>query len=293
MMASRRGSSRRSAVSATGSATASEPRARPPSASLGRGRQRADSAPVRRVIDQRFEAPSPGLFALRADDPVGGRRSISGRLRLEEFPRLRVGTELTLERTSELRLPPLLVGIDRRSVVPSGLERLAAGWVHAPLGDQLFRPLDVPRAPRASTRSGSEPVRVAHVIDAAPDAVDPPEREGLVDGLGPGDARYARALLVEPDEELLGRRMVLLQPCAELRRCGEEPGSHRVIASHRSSRTGAAVPSRRCPRPLHPSDPSSGVGSTWSRSSCPSRPAWCWCSLPRAPLPERPPPSTR
>src|SRR6266508_3490886 len=293
MIGGRRGSSRRSGVSVTGSATAPEPRARLRSASLGRGRQRPDSAPVRRVVDQRCEPPSPCLFPLRADDPVGGRRSISGRLRHEEGPPLRVGTELTLELTSELRLLPLLVGIDRRAVLRSVLERLTAGWVHAPLGDQFFRSLDVPRAPPAPRRSGGEPVRIAHVIDAAPDAVDPPEREGLVDGLGPGDARYARTLLVESDEELLGRRMVALQRCAELRRCGEEPRSHRAHSTTSAEPLRAAIPSRRCPKPLHPSGPSSVGGSTWSRSSSRSPPAWCWCSWQKMPPPARPPPSTR
>src|SRR5512132_2561412 len=111
---------------------------------------------MRRVVDQRCAPPSPCLFLLRADAPLGRRRSISGRLRHEEGPRLRVGTELTLELPSEPRLPPLLVGIDRRAVLRSGLECLAAGWVHTPLGDQFFRPLDVPRAPPAASGSGGE-----------------------------------------------------------------------------------------------------------------------------------------
>src|SRR4030095_10081002 len=97
-----------------------------------------------------------------------------------EFPRLRVGTELALELTTELRFGPLLVGIDRRSVHRSSLERLSARRAHATPLDQVLGTLDVHGAPRAARRSGSEPDRVAHVIEAPPNAVDPPPRQRLV-----------------------------------------------------------------------------------------------------------------
>src|SRR5512132_2886631 len=83
----------------------------------------------------------------------------------------------------------------------------------------MFAALHVLRAVRGVNRI------VAHVIEAPPNAVDPPKRQRLVHGLRPGDAGLPRALLVEPHQELLRRCMVRLQPGAQRRWRGEEYGS--------------------------------------------------------------------
>jgi hypothetical protein len=72
----------------------------------------------------------------------------------------------------------------------------------------------------------AEADRVARLVETLPDAVDPPEAEGFVERLRVGDPGLARALLGEPDQELPGVGVVILEPPAELRGGSEEPGPH-------------------------------------------------------------------
>src|SRR5262249_34479201 len=83
---------------------------------------------------------------------------------------------------------------------------------------------DVDRAPETPWLSRSEPNRVRLVSEAASNAVDPTKRECFVHGLGPGDARLARPLLVEADEELRLRGVVSLEPGAKQGGSSEEFG---------------------------------------------------------------------
>src|SRR4029453_5978345 len=83
-----------------------------------------------------------------------------------------------------------------------------------------------------------EPVHVAVVVDALPDAVDPSEAQRLVHRLGPGDARPARTPLVQPPPQVGRRGVMLVEPGAEGLAVGEEDGLHpraRTYASISSS----------------------------------------------------------
>src|SRR5215216_4351614 len=91
---------------------------------------------------------------------------------------------------------------------------------------QLANALDIDCAPNAARAAWGEPVRVAVVVDAPPDAIDPPEAERLVERLLIGDRRFARVFLVEPDQQL-GRLVVMrCVPLAELVGGGEIDGVH-------------------------------------------------------------------
>src|SRR5689334_18182662 len=102
------------------------------------------------------------------------------------------------------------------------LEGFAARRAHLPALDQLVSLGDVDLAPVAARLAGREADRVAVLVVAAADAVDPAEAQGHVDRLRPGHARLAAAALLEADRELRGRLVVALQPGGELARRGEE-----------------------------------------------------------------------
>src|SRR5207245_4016201 len=91
---------------------------------------------------------------------------------------------------------------------------------------QLLCALDVDRAPDAASAPRREADRVAPVVDAAADPVDPPEAERFVDRLRPGDARAARVALVETNQQLAGAAMIAREPRAKVGRGGEEAGFH-------------------------------------------------------------------
>jgi hypothetical protein len=69
-------------------------------------------------------------------------------------------------------------------------------------------------------------VRVALLVDAFVDAVDPAEAQRFVYRLLVTDARLPRGLLVEADEQFALARVVRREPTAELRRGLELHGLH-------------------------------------------------------------------
>ena len=104
------------------------------------------------------------------------------------------------------------------------LIRAVAGVRDLPFAVQLLEPGDVDAAPGAAGPSRGEPDRVALVIDASPDAVDPTDAERLVDRLGPRQAGPLGAALPVADEQLgLGRRM-LGEPGPQFAGVGEKAG---------------------------------------------------------------------
>ena len=182
-------------------------------------------APALRMFDEGREPFEPRLLLLRADDPPVGRLLIGGRLRLEKLPGRLVAFERAGVRLHE-RVTALLVGVDARSVFLPPLEGLEASRPHPSLFGERLDALDVDRAPDASRPARREPYRVTDVVHAPPDAVDPADRERFVHGLGPGDARLARVLLVEAHQQLPGRRVVLVEPFPQVCRRTEERRFH-------------------------------------------------------------------
>src|SRR5262249_53982267 len=97
-----------------------------------------------------------------------------------------------------------------------------AGGAHEAEVGQLGDLVDVDLAPDAGRFARGEADGVGLVVEALADAVDPAEAQGLVDGLRPGHAGAAAVSLVEADEELFLRLVVLLEPGAEEILGGEE-----------------------------------------------------------------------
>src|SRR5262249_47224150 len=95
----------------------------------------------------------------------------------------------------------LLVGVDARPVLPSGLIGLEAGRPHQPSFDERLGTFDVNVAPDADRFAWREADSVAATVDALPNAVDPAEAKGRIDRLGPGNAWLARADLVVSDPQ--------------------------------------------------------------------------------------------
>src|SRR5205085_7832920 len=157
-------------------------------------------------------------------------------LRVEEIPRLLVRAELLLI-VSRQRARLVFVRVDCRLLVAAVLEGAQAGGLHPAELRQLRDAGDVDRAPGAALFSRGEADAVADVIDAAPYAVDPAEGERLVDRFRPGDRRLAGVFLVEADQELGGRGVVLRQPFAEIGGRFEKVRLHR----HRIALTREAV----------------------------------------------------
>src|SRR5262245_54412680 len=102
--------------------------------------------------------------------------------------------------------------------------------MHPSLALEDRHALRVDDAPDAAAATRSEANRVARFVDAAANAVDPPEAQGFVDRFGPGDARLARAALVEADEQLGCRLVVRFEPRAKIRRRFEECRFHPTLA---------------------------------------------------------------
>src|SRR5262249_6294786 len=189
---------------------------------LLRPRQRADRAPPRGLLDERREAPIARLLALRGDHPPRRRLPVPRRLLAEELPRAGVGTEPPLVLLAERRRVPVLVGVDPGARLGPGLERREAGGAHQAARAELADAPHVHGAPVAPALPRGEADRVALVVYAPADPVDPAEAKSLVHRLGPREALSARVLLVEADQELGVRGVMLLEPRAEVRRAPEE-----------------------------------------------------------------------
>src|SRR5881628_1207327 len=100
---------------------------------------------------------------LRGDDPPHGRLLVRWRLRLKELPGLPVRAEFPQLHLVKLRGFALFVRVDSRSIFRTGLERLEAGRLHAPL--------------------------CAEFIDAFPLSIDPSKAQRFVDRFRPRDTR--------------------------------------------------------------------------------------------------------
>ena len=113
-----------------------------------------------------------------------------------------------------------------RLVLPAGLIGFEAGRLHVSLFDGRLSTFDVDAAPDTAGSAWRETNRVAGSVDALANTVDPAVAEGLVNGLGPGEAWFARAFLVVPDQQCIGSGMMLVEPLAESGRGWKEGGFH-------------------------------------------------------------------
>src|SRR5690606_13263051 len=109
----------------------------------------------------------------------------------------------------------------------------------SPAADELFGASSVDRAPAAPLAARGEADHVALLVQGAPNPIDPPETEGLVDRFRPGDAGSPRALLIEADPQLSRGVVVLSQPPSKIIR-GRKEGRVHGRALRETTRGGCA-----------------------------------------------------
>jgi len=132
------------------------------------------------------------FFSSCADDPISAHPLVPGSLRAEEFPSGFAGAKLFGLFTSELRALPLFVRVDRRLLCAARGESLETFWTHQTHFLELLGALDVNGAPGAGGPAWSKANRIASLVEALSNAVDPAEAEGRVHRFGPGDAGLFR-----------------------------------------------------------------------------------------------------
>ena len=194
----------------------------------------------RRDLDQRRKTLRLRLVLLRAHDMEDHEPLVRRRLGGEEGPRLSVRPEQLLLRRRQRRRLALLVGVDARLVVRATLECDAPRGRHQPLPEQDRHARNVDAAPDAPRAARREADGVARFVQAAADTIDPAVTKSLVHRLGPGHARLAGILLVETDQQFIGRPMVLREPRAEQGRRREEL---RLYRNHASGMSASRLPS--------------------------------------------------
>ena len=90
---------------------------------------------------------------------------------------------------------PITIAITRlESISKQGFE---ARRMHQPHFLELLSPLDINGAPYASRLAGRQPNRVAEVVDAFSNPIDPAKTKRLVHHLRPGDTRPAGGSFVK------------------------------------------------------------------------------------------------
>src|SRR6202022_705407 len=194
--------------------------------SAGRATEGPDDATAGRVADQGRQSSLPSLLSLGTDHPPDCGPLIAGRLGLEERPPFLIRSKGPLRRRIEVCSLLLFIAVDGRAFIGPSFEGFEPRGMHPPEPDQFLHARNVDRAPRAALRARAYPVRITDVVDAFADSVDPAEAQFLVDEVLPGDARFSRAPLVEPNEQLSRCRGVLLKPRAQLIGGGKEGRLH-------------------------------------------------------------------
>src|SRR6266481_8694843 len=150
-----------------------------------------------RMLDKQGKPLEPCFFPFCADDPIRCHSLVPGSLRTEEFPSGFVGAKLLGLFTSELRMFPLLVGVNCGLFCVASGESLQASGVHQALHCEFLNKFDIDGTPGAGGLAGSEANAVAGFVEALANAVDPAEAECNLYGFGPGDAGLSGAFFVE------------------------------------------------------------------------------------------------
>src|SRR5262249_40109270 len=138
--------------------------------------------PFRRELGQPPYAFEPRLLSLRAHDVPARGAPVRARLGVEEVPRRGLRSELRRVRLVE-GLGALFVRVNTDAVLAARLVRAETGGAHPALPHQRLDAPHVDRAPDAPRLPRREADRVALVVDALPQPVDPAEAERLVDRL--------------------------------------------------------------------------------------------------------------
>src|SRR5262249_62013266 len=116
------------------------------------------------------------------------------------------------------------------------LVRLASRGRDASFRQQRLQARQIDRAPDAGRRARGEPLHEALLVEALPDAVNPPAAERFVERLLVSEAALAGRLLVEADPQLARRAAVRLEPRTKVSRRREISNLHRPRKSNRRDR---------------------------------------------------------
>src|SRR5262249_19995695 len=163
--------------------------------------------------------------------------SVGGRLRLKETPGGLILLQQPIVRFFQVHAS-LLVGVDARFVLFSGLIGFEAGWLHLSLFDERLSTFDIDAAPDTAGFAWREANGVAEIVDTLPNTIYPAVAECFVNRLGPSNAWLARAFLVVADPQCISLGMMPLQPLAESRRRLKESWFHAHLETQASRSLG-------------------------------------------------------
>src|SRR6185436_19966560 len=201
---------------------------------------RSTFLPAGRHGNDPVEARLAGFRLACRGNPVERLVPVGGRQALEKLP----GSGLCPEQPQlggvQFCAGALLVGVDRGTIRRAPLEGREPRGLHTPQPPEHRDAPDIDRAPDTSRPARREADGVTLLAEAAAHAVYPPETQRLVHRLRPVDAGFARALLAEPDQQLLRARVITGQPGAEILRAREVSRLHAGQVSLNEKRSPAS-----------------------------------------------------
>src|SRR5262245_59272466 len=188
------------------------------------------------MVDENSHTTLARLRPFRAHHPERDDAAVPRRLRLEECSRLRFRLQ-RLQLVGAERRVLALVRVDAAALRIATLERGETFRTHPARRLEVFDAFHVHLAPDALRCSWRKANRVAVLRQIATDAIDPTDRERLVECLRIRDARLPTTFLVETDQQFGLGGVMLRQPLSELVGRAEEfwlRGGHTSSASRMS-----------------------------------------------------------
>src|SRR5262245_26742705 len=185
------------------------------------------------MVNENSHTALARLRPLRAHHPERGDATVAWRLRLEERSRFRFGLQGLQLVGTECRVLAL-VRVDAAALRIATLVHGESLGTHPARRLERFDAVHVHLAPDALRRSWRKTNGVAVLRQIATHAVNPTNRQRLVERFRIRDAGLSRSFLEEPDQQLGLRGMILRQPLSELGGGAEEfwlGGGHVCSAS--------------------------------------------------------------
>src|SRR6478672_13031829 len=132
---------------------------------------------------------------------------------LDVLPRVQ-----TLARSPARRVPAHRLR-RRPPAVSLGVDLALAGLPHAAGVDEPLHPFRIGFRPPTARLSRAEPLNTGHLVVGPRQAVDPPEAKGDLHRLAVRHARLGCVLVQQPQPDLAGPVVIVLQPLFPLLRC--------------------------------------------------------------------------
>src|SRR5215510_14118211 len=183
------------------------------------------------MVDENSHTTLASLRPFRAHHPERNDAAVARRLRLEERSRIRFGVQ-RLQLVGAEGGVLALVRVDAAALRIATFEHGETFRTHSPRRLEVFDAFHVHLAPDALRCSRRKPNRVAVLRQIATDAIDPTDRERLVERFRICNARLPTTFLVETDQQFRLGGVMLRQPLSELVGGAEE---FRLSRGHTSS----------------------------------------------------------